>query len=107
MINIFNVETPNYYLKKLLKPKTTPQGTHVVYRNTNYEGDIYIMVDYNGKSSHVNINKRNNNFITTMLCTNRSKNLPGDPEPKNTSFLWKGVSTKASCYSQDMRDILK
>ena len=69
MIKIGKLQTSKDDLNNILEPKKFPQGTHVIYRNTNDEGETYFMVAWKGKINHVKRKKLKNNFITNMLFT--------------------------------------
>ena len=49
MINTVNIGTTKDDLTKISKTKTAPRGTHVVYQNTNDEGETYFMLAWKGK----------------------------------------------------------
>ena len=91
MLNIGKEYTPKDDQTNILVPTKVSQGTHVVYRNTNDEGETYFMVARKFKIYHVKRKKRKNNFITSMIFTDLYITIPGEPEPKRYIICVEGL----------------
>ena len=107
MIKIIKTETSKYNMTNILEPEKIIQGTHMVYQNTNDEGNNYFMAAFKSKINQVKRKKLKKNFITNMLFTHCYINLHRVSGPKRDIICVEGVSTKKHCSSKGTQDILR